>query len=342
MFDILATVTAWLEADVPIYIATVTNTWGSSPRQAGAKMAFRPDLSVIGSVSGGCIEGAVIEEGLALKSDLSGKYLHYGVTDDIAWDVGLSCGGQVQVFVEPLDKTWWETLASRYALRETSYAVSVVSGDLMGKKVIFSADFEPQYASDGLEASQIDAWVPAAREAHEARQVSLGEQELFIDVLQPPPNLIMIGGNHVAIPLSRIAQTLGYRVFLVDPRTAFASETRFAEVDAIYHEYPGAALPQIGIDDQTYIVVLTHDPKIDDPALITALGSQAAYIGVLSSRKTHAKRTLRLKEAGISAEQLDRLHVPIGLDVGSKSPEEIAVSIMAEIIAVKNKVVLPG
>lgn len=336
MFDILNTVTEWLEDDQQIYVATVTETWGSSPRRAGAKMAFRPDLSLIGSVSGGCIESAVIEEGLALAPHIMAKHLSYGVSDDMAWNVGLSCGGQIQVYVEPLDQEWWQILTKRYARREISYVVSVVSGDRIGQKVIFSDNFMLLYTSHDLDSAQIEVLTQAARESSEPRQITQDDVVLFVDILQPPPHLIIVGGNHVALPLSAIAKTLGYSVFLIDPRRAFASKSRFGEVDAIHHTYPDKALPQIGIDEQTYIVVLTHDPKIDDPALIATLNSNAAYIGVLSSRKTHEQRKARLEQAGVPPEQLKRLHVPIGLSIGSKSPEEIAVSIMAEIIAVKN------
>jgi len=164
---------------------------------------------------------------------------------------------------------------------------------------------------------------------------------IFVDVHLPPPHLIIIGGAHVAMPLHKIAKTLGFRVTLVDPRSTFASSERFPQVDTILHQYPDDALDALKLDQHTYMAVLAHDPKIDDPALLAAFETDIPYIGVMSSRRSHQDRIHRLRDKGISDEQLARLHTPIGLPIGSKTPEEIALSIISEMIAVKNGVSQP-
>lgn len=183
--------------------------------------------------------------------------------------------------------------------------------------------------------TRLQACVANLFEQERAETVREGEREIFVESYFPPPKLIIVGAVHVAIPLVTFAKALGYEVFLVDPRQAFATETRFPHVDALVRRWPDEALTEIGIDASTCIVILTHDPKLDDPALKVALQHSPAYIGVLGSRKTHEKRLKRLREEGLSEEQLSRLHAPIGLSIGARTPAEIAISIMAEIIAVR-------
>ena len=166
----------------------------------------------------------------------------------------------------------------------------------------------------------------------------MGESRVMVDIQASRPHLILIGGVHVSIPLQEMARQVGFRVSIIDPRSAFASEERFPNVANIMHTYPDRALPALGLDRNTYLAVLTHDPKIDDKALTTALPAKLPYIGVLSSRRTHEKRVARLKEAGISDELIQQIRTPIGIDIGSSTPEEIALSILAEIVAVRNGV----
>jgi xanthine dehydrogenase accessory factor len=336
MLDILQTVNHWLKSDEPIALATVTRTWGSAPRREGSKMAFKRDLAMIGSVSGGCIEGAVIEEGLAALKKGQGKLLTFGVADDTAWEVGLTCGGKINVFVEPLNKAHWELSAKAVQADKAASSITILSGDFIGEKILFDAKFQPQYCSEKLPESAISELSAIAASQSSSGQLTWQDNDIMLDILMPRPHLMIIGGVHIAIPLEAIARTMGFRVSIIDPRSAFASKARFPHVETILHTYPDEALPQLGLDKYSYLAVLTHDPKIDDKALITALATDTAYIGVLSSAKSHEKRTARLLEAGISQEQLDRLHTPIGLEIGAKSPEEIALGIMAEIIAVRN------
>ena len=336
MLDILPTVDTWLADKEQVALATVTKTWGSAPRREGAKMAVKTDLAMIGSVSGGCIEGAVIEEALdALKSH-NPRLLSFGVADDTAWEVGLTCGGRVNVFVEALDSDWWQLIKTRTENNLPTKTITILDGNLAGQKVVFDEQNRVLYKTPKLSDEHILAFAELASNTHQSRQITWQDIELMLDVLNPRPHLILIGGVHIAIPLQAMAQMMGFRVSLIDPRKAFATAERFPDVENISHEYPTKALQQLGLDSSTYVAVLTHDPKIDDQALITALPANIPYIGVLSSRKTHEKRITRLREAGISDDLMQQIHTPIGIDLGGMTPEDIALGIMAEIIAVRN------
>lgn len=340
MFDILDTVENWLNDKRSIALATVTKTWGSAPRREGSKLAVTDDLAMTGSVSGGCVEGAVIEEAHAGMKDGKPRLLKFGVADDTAWEVGLTCGGRIHVYVEPLDKTWWETVAKAAKSDLLVTTVTILEGDSAGEKVLFDSQNEIVYKTSGLSDSQVNEFQAIAKNTLKSGQMTVNETEIMVDVVAPRPHLIIIGGVHVAIPLKNVAQEMGFRVSLIDPRRAFATKERFPDVNAIMHTYPDKALPELGLDKNTFLAVLTHDPKIDDKALITALPSDVPYIGVLSSGKTHQKRTKRLLEAGIAQEVIDRLYTPIGIDLGSRTPEEIALGIMAQIVSVRNGVTL--
>lgn len=338
MQDILQTVSAWQQKKQKIGIATVTTTWGSAPRREGAKMAFTADYAMIGSVSNGCIEGAVIEEGLQSFKAGRGHLLEYGLTDDDVLSVGLSCGGQIRVFVEPLDTEWWTAIAPIIQANEAAYTVTCIEGDLVSEKVLFDYNLIPIYKTTNIQAEATLKWAQLAEGQTQSQEIQRADFVLFVDAHLPPPHLIIIGGSHIAMPLHKIAKTLGFRMTLIDPRSAFASVERFPQVDTIMHEYPQNALAKLKLDQHTYLTVLAHDPKIDDPALLTALAHDLPYIGMLSSKRSHQDRIQRLREKGVSDEQLARLYAPIGLAIGSRTPEEIALSIMAEIVAVKNRV----
>ncbi|MBM4421757.1 MAG: XdhC family protein [Chloroflexi bacterium] len=347
MRDILPELEQWIANGEPIALATVIQTWGSSPRQAGAKMGMAPGNKITGSVSGGCIEGAVYEVGMEVLETGRAQLLHFGVADETAWEVGLACGGSVDVFVNRFDPALFQ--AWRAALTEDKpFAVAtVVSGpaDALGKAILIH--------DDGGVVGEIgsglhDAAVAAARSALAEGQSKRspppvedggdveGGLELFIEVSLPAPTLVIVGGVHIAIALASLAKTLGYRTIIVDPRSAFGSETRFPHVDRLIQEWPDDALKQIAINRGTAIAMLTHDPKLDDPALMVALPGPAFYIGALGSQKTQAKRRARLLEAGLTETQVNRIRGPIGLDLGARAPEEIALSVMAEIVAARN------
>ncbi len=338
MYDIKESVDLWVGSGDTVALATVVQTWGSSPRRAGAKMAVSDDGRIIGSVSGGCVESAVVQEAAAVLRGAPPKLLDFGVADDQAWSVGLSCGGRLTVFVERLDPEWWRRVWTAMTNPEGLVTATLLAGPEAGAKVAWG---EPGlvWKTPRLATNLDSALVSAARAGLQERQTTrAGESglDLLIERHLPKPRLVLVGGAHVAMALSTLAATLGFRVVLIDPRRVFASRERFPAVEAIHHDYPQEVMPELKLDSETYVAVLTHDPKIDDPAMLCALPSPAPYVGVLSSRKTHRKRTERLLEAGLAASLLDRIRIPIGLDIGAGTPEEIALAIMAEIVSVRN------
>lgn len=330
MKDILPELERWYAAGERVALATVVSTWGSSPRGVGAKMGILASGRMAGSVSGGCVEGAVIEAGQEALAEGRPRLLHFGVADETAWEVGLACGGEIDVFVQPFERTDFESL--RIAMetdRLRAVLVAIAGGEsMLGKRWLW----------DGTPGSIPQVYRLAAEQAaagHASRRVALPEAgvELFIEVVEPEPQLVIVGGVHIAIALARIASVMGYRTVVVDPRRAFGSEERFSGIARLIQAWPDDALQGLEIGPSTAIAVLTHDPKLDDPALMLALRSEAFYVGALGSRTTQAKRRARLLAAGLSEAQLDRLHGPIGLEIGAQTPEEIALSIMGEIVA---------
>jgi xanthine dehydrogenase accessory factor len=336
MLDILQTVDEWLKQKRRIALATVVETWGSSPRRIGSKMAVTHDTAMIGSVSGGCVETTVIEQAVEVLVDGKPRLLKYGVSDDDAWEAGLTCGGKISIFVEPLDEGWWR-LVTDYIIRDQPVTTLIqLEGDNAGRKIVVDKDGGVQYNTMGV--AYKEQLAGTALNYQRSQQVVIADINVMVDVFIPRPHLIIIGGVHVAQPLQAFARQLGFRVSIIDPRGVFASLERFPNVDAILHSYPDKALPQLGLDTNTYLAVLTHDPKIDDKALLTALPSPAPYVGVLSSRKTHQARVKRLQAAGLSSELIARIRTPIGVDIEAQTPEEIALSIMAQIITVRNQI----
>ena len=340
MRDVLPEIERWRADGEEVVVATVVKTWGSAPRGVGARMAMTSSGKIAGSVSGGCVEGAVAEEGTRILATGKPKLLIFGVDDEKAWAVGLACGGTIEVFVEKLQDAAFEAIRTTIVSGRPVAEVTVVRGPdrLVGKKLVLAAGGSPAV----LPGSEVDdAALQAAQDAlasGKSRSIPAGETgaELFTDVILPPPRLIVVGGVHIAIPLVAIAKTLGYRTIVVDPRERFGSAERFPDVDRIVPSWPDRALGEIGIDSGTAVVVLTHDPKLDDPALAAALRSPAFYVGALGSRQTQEKRRQRLIGAGLDEEMLSRLHAPIGLPIGGRSPAEIALSIMAQIVATRN------
>ena len=338
MLDILATMNRWLAEERAVALATVVKTWGSAPRREGSKMGITREPAMIGSVSGGCVEGAVVEEAVAGLRDGRPRLLKFGVADDMAWEVGLTCGGSIEVFVEPLDSIWWDAVAELAENDIFGVTVTVMDGDLIGEKVLLDATGNVLYKTGSLADDLLASLKTAAAKSSKSGITTLGETRVMVDLQVERPHLILIGGVHVSIPLQKMAAQVGFRVSIVDPRSAFASRERFPQVANILHSYPDKALPQLGLDRSTYLAVLTHDPKIDDKALITALPANIPYVGVLSSGRTHRQRVARLKEAGLSDDLIAQIRTPIGIDIGASTPEEIAVCILAEIIAVRNGV----
>lgn len=308
---------AWLDAGKKAALATVVQTWGSAPRPQGSQLVISGEAEIQGSVSGGCVESAVVAEALDALENGQSRVLEYGVTDDDAFAVGLACGGTIRIMVEPIDTgngpgraIIQELVRERTARNPMVYAVNPVTWD---RRFVAGDD--------------------VLREAAEAALVSDKsgfEGDWFLGVHNPPLRMIVVGAVHIAQPLLIMAREAGYDPYLIDPREAFGAAHRFPD-QAISNDWPDEAIEAYGIDARTALITLSHDPKIDDPALVTALGSDAFYIGALGSKRTHAKRVSRLEEADIAPTDIAKIHSPIGADIGSKSPAEIAISIMAEV-----------
>ena len=341
MRDILSDLENWNAGEnKSIALATVIQTWGSSPRRAGAKMAMTPDGKITGSVSGGCVESAVFDTGVEVLKQNRPQLLHFGVADETAWEVGLACGGSIDIFVEPLNTDLYHLLHRVLVEERPAVLVTVVRspGELLGREILVREDG----SKTGTINEKLDPIAfEKAREVllqGDSRRVQLRDDvEVFMEVILPPPTLIAVGGVHITIALMALAKTLGYRTVVIDPRSAFGNEERFPNVDQLIQLWPQEAFQQIPITRSTAIAMLTHDPKLDDPALKIALPSSAFYVGALGSKTTQAKRRQRLLDEGLTEEQMDRLHGPIGLEIGAGTPEEIAMSIMAEIVAARNQ-----
>jgi xanthine dehydrogenase accessory factor len=308
-----------------------------------------PGHMLAGSVSGGCIEGAVFEEGMRVLQGAAASLLRYGVADETVFEaVGLACGGSIEVFVEPFTaqlREFWRAAveADRAAVTAT---VVAASSELIGFKLMLSDSGAPQLnRTDETFNTITPHLLTAARLAlQNGRSVSVdlhvGQQPVraFVDVSLPASQLIIVGGVHIAQTLCQLARSMGYRVVIIDPRSAFGNAARFPGVDRLLAAYPKEALASLSITRSTAIVTLTHDSKFDDPALVDALRSEAFYVGALGGKTTLARRRERLLARGLTEAQMSRLHAPIGLDLGARTPEEIALAVMAQIIAARNGV----
>ncbi len=337
MKEVIDDINRWHEEKQPVALATVVQTWGSAPRKVGAKMALTPDGRISGSVSGGCVEGAVVEEGTAALQANQPKLLHFGVADETAWDVGLACGGTIEVFVEPLDTAVYHFMHSLIQNDEAGAAITIIRGpeEMLGRKLAVSRAGERlgTLGDAALDAQAVAAETPLV---HPQRVQLSDEVEVFIDTVRPAPTLIMVGGVHIAIALTSYAKTLGYRTLVIDPRRAFGSDARFPHVDQLIQAWPDKAFAEVKVTPETAVALLTHDPKIDDPALKIILKASPFYIGALGSNKTHARRVERLHGYGFGEAEIGRIHGPIGLNIGAQTPEEIALSIMAEIVKARS------
>ncbi|MEK6754338.1 MAG: XdhC/CoxI family protein [Chloroflexota bacterium] len=340
MRDILSDVERWQREGESIALATVVQTWGSSPRKVGSQMALTVNGKITGSVSGGCVENAVFEAGVESLKTKRPQLLHFGVADETAWEVGLACGGSIDIFVNLLDSNFFQALHSIIKEETPAVHVTVIRGsdEILGCELLITEDGVIA-GSTGNEWR--DAVLKPGKEAllqGLSRRAVLSESvEVFLDAMLPPPTLVIVGGVHIAIGLAALAKTLGYRTILVDPRKTWGNEERFPNVDELIQLWIPDAFGKIKVTRSTAIAMLTHDPKLDDPALKIALPSPAFYVGALGSKSTHAKRRERLLNDGITEPQLSRLHAPIGLDIGAQTPEEIALAIMSEVVNAHRK-----
>lgn len=315
----------WVKEGREVALATVIKTWGSSPRPVGSQLIIDHSGAFEGSVSGGCIEGAVITEGLEVLRIGEPRQLNFGVSSAQAWEVGLACGGEITLYIEKVtSRSMLENLAS---VRAMNHGVCVITDLEKGEKTLLPIDGDARIYE--LFPDSRKALHDALKTDHNISFVSNGHY-YFLHVFLPALELIVVGAVHIAQRLVQIARITGYDVTVIDPREAFASKNRFPDI-AIVIKWPDEALKG-RLHSRTALVTLTHDPKLDDPALIEGLKSNAFYIGALGSKSTHAARLARLSSAGFSKDSLDRIHGPVGLAIGAVSQAEIAISIIAQII----------
>lgn len=296
----------WHGAGRKLALATVVDTWGSSPRPTGSIMIVDDRGAMEGSVSGGCIEGAVIQAAQEVMQSDTPQMLEFSVSNDQAWEVGLSCGGRVRVLVESIT----EKLPFMDDILSASGPIILKTDCRTGKTTFATGD----------------------NTAGKSKLEETGDQVVFTQILEQSLNLIVIGAVHITQAMVKIAHSLDIAVMVIDPRTTFASKIRFPDVE-LCTDWPDEALEEMEITSGTAIVTLTHDPKLDDAALEVVLKSNAFYIASLGSRKTHAARVERLSAKGFTEQQIARIHAPAGLSIGAKTPAEIALSVMAEMIS---------
>jgi xanthine dehydrogenase accessory factor len=329
--DLLPELQTWIERGDRIALATVVAVKKSAPRPPGAKMAVNENGEVIGAVSGGCVEGAVIEIADAVLRGEPPRRVHFGIADAEAWDVGLPCGGEIDVWVQELHPGAFVDIA-RAGGRAAE--VTLLEGEDAGAKVMFAEDGSQ---SGSLGSPELDADARQAAEELLWLETSELRGPLFADVVAPAPRLILFGAVPIAAALCTLARATGWRPFVVDPRTRFATRERFPEAEEVIAAWPDEAFASLGgIDPATSIAVLTHDPKLDDAALTLALRSPARYVGAMGSRRAQEARRERLLAAGMTDEALARLGAPVGLDLGALSAEETALSILAEVVAMRH------
>jgi xanthine dehydrogenase accessory factor len=374
--DILTPITKWWEAGETFGLATVVRTFSSAPREPGAALAVSAGGEVVGSVSGGCVEGAVYELSGQVSGGGQAVLQTYGVSDDDAFAVGLTCGGIIDIFVEPVSRATFPELgeiAAAVAEGEPVAVATVIDGPgrVGARRVIWAStagDGRQDAADNG--AAGDGAASNAARE-HRPASGTLGsgdrldqavdddargmlaqgltgvrrygpdgerrrdELAVFVQSFAPPPRMLVFGAIDFAAAVARAGKFLGYRVTVCDARPVFATAARFPDADEVVTDWPHRYLSGISTDARTVICVLTHDPKFDVPLLEVALRQPAAYIGAMGSRRTHDDRLARLREVGMTEQELARLRSPIGLDLGARTPEETAVAIAAELIQLR-------
>jgi xanthine dehydrogenase accessory factor len=306
MREVLSELKTWTKAKEEIALATVVETWGSSPRPLGSKMVVTRSGKMAGSVSNGCIEGAVFEEAQKVLNAGKPNLAAFGVADDVAFSVGLACGGHIEVFIQPFTGVHEQLIGLLDENRPATLRTNLVTGE-----------------------AKLTEGTPSGSEL--ARR----EGDWFMEPFRRPAHLIIVGAIHIAIPLHRLAKLMGYRVTVIDARAKFATKERFPEADELIVAWPDEAASKLTLDNSAYVVILTHDPKFDLPALRSVLGKDVGYIGAIGSRKTNENRFAALREEGFTEDQLANVHGPVGLDLGGRGAEETALGIMAEITAVR-------
>jgi xanthine dehydrogenase accessory factor len=335
MKEVAAELEQWLATGGPVAIATVVGIKGSAPRPLGATLIARAGEKIAGSVSNGCVESAVFEEAMAVLKDGRARVVNYGISDEFAFTVGLSCGGSIDVLIEPVGALHRMALEAVRSERPAVLVRIVAPAERAGTVAILTEDHADGW---GSELTELKVSALAALTEGRSRVVTerLGNTDatVFLEALATPPLLAIVGATHVGQALAHLAKAVGYRVVVADPRTALANPERFPAME-ILAAWPEEALATLRFGPSSAIAVLAHDDKFDHPALLAALKSPAGYVGAIGSRTTNEKRVAWLRAQGVAEGDVARVHAPIGLDIGASSVEEIALAILAEIVAVR-------
>ncbi len=338
MLELIPTLDGWAPQFPEVAVATVVRTWGSTPRPPGARLAIAPDGRMVGSVSGGCLEAEVVEQGLRTLRGEGPRVLHYGIADELGWTVGLACGGEVDIFVERLRWDPGDPLVAELKEAAQSGGDAVlctwIAGPEVGRRALLVGERLVGGGGPSELAALTAAAAPHLRSGRAGVEAVLGA-EVLLEPLGTAPEMVIVGAVDTGSSLCRLAQELGYRVLVVDPRERFLTRERFPSADALIQEWPQAALARLRLGPRDAAVCLTHDPKFDDPTLLALLRSGVGYIGAIGSRKTQEARRQRLIEMGAEPESLSRIHGPVGLDLGGVTPAEQALAILAEAVAVR-------
>ena len=341
MKDILPDLDLWQSQGEEIALATVVQIRRSAPRPPGARLCVTRGGRMSGSVSGGCVEADVFERAMLILDSRNPEVVNYGIADELGFEVGLSCGGSIDILIEPfvLDDEWVVLRRSVEQQKPVAYAIGLAPAPLLGRKLTRPIEGQPVGSISPSLDSRIAEESDQLLQTGGTKVVTLpwqGEEaQVFVEVFRPSPRLLIVGATHAAISLCRLATEVGFEVTVIDVRRALATRERFPDANRIIHAWPEEALAQVPLDSYSSLVVLTHDPKFDVPALACALGSQARYIGAQGGRVTHEGRKQQLREQGFSDVDMARIRSPIGLDIGSRTPAELAVSILAEVLAVQ-------
>ena len=341
MKDILPDLDLWQSQGEEIALATLVQIRRAAPRPPGARLCVTRSGRMSGSVSGGCVEADVFERAMQILDSRNPEVVNYGIADEMAFEVGLSCGGSIDVLIEPFvpDNEWDTLRRSVERQQEVVYAVGLAPAPLIGRKLTRVINGPSVGAIDPSLDSDIGEESDQLLRIGGTKVVTLpwqGEQaQVFLEVFRPSPSLLIVGATHTAISLCRLATEVGYQVTVIDARSALATPERFPDAKRLIHAWPEEALAQVSLDSYSSLVVLTHDPKFDVPTLASALHSQARYIGAQGSRRTHQGRVRQLRQQGFSDADLARIRSPIGLDIGSRTPAELALAILAEVLAVQ-------
>jgi xanthine dehydrogenase accessory factor len=343
--DIQQQIDKWLAAGEDVAIATVVDVEGSAPRPSGSRLALTRAGAMMGSVSGGCVESDVHERAIAVLDGAEASLVAYGPAPADGFEVGLSCDGNIQVLIERFvaDDVWQSVRRSIENDRPAAMATVVSPEALRGARLGLCEEESGALTRVGSIHPAIDEQVAvAAKERLAARgrtsidiRIDGNDCRVFIETFAPPQRIYLVGATHIAVSLCRMAKELGFNVYLIDPRTAFADSERFEAAHQILHEWPVDVLDGAVLDADAYVLTLTHDAKFDLPTLARALESDVRYIGALGSRKTHLRRLESLRAQGFDEQALSRIKTPVGLDLGGRSPEEIALAILAEMVATR-------